>query len=480
MSEPDTCTWQEALRRLPPVDDLLRNSEIALLLETIRREIVLGWISGALDSLRAEIRSGGDAARLSRADLLSLAVGRILRRADGQVAAGPRRVINGTGILVHTNLGRSPLPSEALTAITRELGGYCSLEYDLETGDRGHRDSAITSLLQDLLCCGDATAVNNNAAALLLALSALAAGGEVIVSRGELVEIGGSFRIPDIMAQAGVALREVGTTNRTRISDYAEAINLDTRLLVQVHRSNFELTGFTETPSVRELADLARERGVPLLVDAGSGYLRSLTEVPAPGEPVVSEILKAGANLVCFSGDKLMGGPQAGILAGDACLIARIRRHPLMRAIRLDKLVLVALVETLRAWRTTCPSSRLPLLQMAAEPQAALARRCRSLLRRLLRLEPGLTPFISILPSEAYLGGGSTPSHRLPSFALSLTGTPCAGSALSRFLRSLDIPVIGRLEGGRLLLDLRAVRPSEEAVLCESILSAFRAGLFPG
>lgn len=477
---------ESELSHLPPVDALLREPAVEAWLAEWRRAMVLRFLREALDDLRAGIKEG----RLSGAGRDALAR-RALEIAGGRLrrfeAAGPRRVINATGVMIHTNLGRSPLGEPCLALLGRTLHGYVDLEYDLAAGGRGHRDTALAGLLRDLLGAEDGTAVNNNAAAVLLALQALAAGGEVIVSRGELVEIGGSFRVPDIMALSGARLREVGTTNRTRLADYAAAVTPETRLLLQVHRSNFEMTGFVESPSVEELVALSRDRGVPLLVDAGSGLLfppgtparGASADAPPfprlPGEPVVTDILQAGADLVCFSGDKLLGGPQAGILAGRAALVGRIRSHPLMRALRLDKLVLTVLAACLKSWARTEAGGSIPLRDMVSEPLDALEKRCRRFVRTLKRSEGAAAgKAVEVAPVDAILGGGSTPGKVLPSRAVILRLGDRESAVVEERLRRCDPPVVARVDRGALVLDFRTVRPGEENALLTGLRESLR------
>jgi L-seryl-tRNA(Ser) seleniumtransferase len=346
-----------------------------------------------------------------------------------------RRVINATGVVLHTNLGRSPLgPVEILP-------GYSNLEYDLAAGKRGKRDAHIAALLEHLLG-RPGIAVNNGAAALFLVLHELAAGYEVIVSRGELIEIGDGFRIPEIMKRSGAILREVGTTNRTRVEDYRDAVTERTRLILRVHPSNFHISGFTGRPTVAELATLGRERGIPVLEDLGSGCLVNI----GVDEPLVPTSLKAGVNLVSFSGDKLLGGPQAGIIAGEPELVARVRRNPMFRALRLDKMMCQALESTLRAY-TLEDWDRLPALRMIRMSAEEIRQRAE-------RLMPGA----DIVPGESVIGGGSTPDQSLPTFLISLP-------EMEKQLRSNDPPIISRVAQGRTLIDLRTVFPEDEAEL---------------
>lgn len=358
-----------------------------------------------------------------------------------------RRVINGTGVVLHTNLGRAPLQER------NAIGGYSNLEYDLETGRRGKRDSHIAELLAALLEA-PAIAVNNGAAATLLALNELALGHEVIVSRGELIEIGDGFRIPEILERSGAILREVGTTNRTRIEDYRAAINPRTRVILRVHPSNFHISGFTKRPELPELVALGREHGLPVYEDLGSGNVVDLRPYGIH-EPLVQESLRAGVNLVSFSGDKLLAGPQAGILAGDAALIQRLRRNPLFRALRLDKLITQVLEDTLRKlvfeeWEC------LPALRMISQGADEIKQRAKQLF-----------PEFAIIPGESVIGGGSTPDQSVPTFLVVVASDQA--DAVERKLRGNDPPVISRIKDGRVLLDLRTVFPEEEQYLREAV-----------
>lgn len=438
------------LRSLPSVRLLLEQAPH--LRQAHGHAAVAGALRGALQAARAAIRAGappsGPEALIQRAAAaLDQAARPVLRRA-----------INATGIVLHTNLGRAPLGPAARAAVTEAMEGYCTLEFDVASGRRGERTQGVEPLLRRLTGAEAAVCVNNNAAAMLLALTALAAGGEVVVSRGELVEIGGGFRIPDIIGQGGARLVEVGTTNRTRLADYRAAIGPATRVLLKVHQSNFRIIGFTEAPDTAALAGLAHEHGLPLLVDLGSGVLHGLPLAAGAGEPTVGQCLAAGADLVAFSGDKLLGGPQAGIVAGDAALLAPLRRHPLMRALRLDKLSLAALEGTLRA--SLAPAPDLPVLRMLGEDAASVQARA----ARLAALLPGA----ELVASEAQAGGGALPALPLPSSAVALPG----GEALAARLRQGTPAVVGRVQGGRLLLDLRTVDEAEVPLLAERVRAA--------
>jgi len=366
-----------------------------------------------------------------------------------------RRVINATGVVLHTNLGRAPLASFT------PLFGYSNLEYDLAAGSRGKRDAHVSELIERLTGA-PGIAVNNNAAAIYLALNELAAGFEVVVSRGELIEIGDGFRIPEIMQRSGAILREVGTTNRTNVDDYRDAINERTRLLLRVHPSNFRMEGFTSRPELGELSALAKERGVPLYEDLGSGCVADLRRFGIE-EPLVADSVRAGVNLVSFSGDKLLGGPQAGILAGDAGLVARLRRNPMFRALRLDKLIYQVLETTLRSlvlerW------DEVPALRMIGQTGEALRVRAESFLGRLDGLRA------SVIEGSSMIGGGATPGQRLPSWLISID---CADVVeAERRCRFSDPPVVARVENGRLLIDLRTVFVGEEDELLRVIRGA--------
>jgi L-seryl-tRNA(Ser) seleniumtransferase len=366
-----------------------------------------------------------------------------------------RRTINATGIVLHTNLGRAPLAPEALAAIEEVAAGYCNLEFDLESGRRGSRTQAIEPLLRELTTAEAALVVNNGAAAILLALSALANGGEVIVSRGELVEIGGGFRVPDVIRQGGARLVEVGATNKTRLADYRAAIGPGTRVLLKVHQSNFRTIGFTAETSIAELAALAREHSLPVVADLGSGLLQ---ETPGTTEPTVCEALSAGADLVTCSGDKLLGGPQAGLIVGKKAAVDPLRHHPLLRAIRLDKMSLAALEATLMLHRDL--PQRIPVLRMLSQTEAELEQRA-------ARLQAMLGTG-SIEGSDAFAGGGSLPEERIASRAVALEFRVGAEAAAVR-LRSGDPPVIGRIKDGRLLLDMLTVSDREVPELAAAL-----------
>jgi L-seryl-tRNA(Ser) seleniumtransferase len=409
------------LRDLPSVDELARGVDDPLAVDAAR---------AVLERAREEIRAGADPGDLPARVLDELAAVR---------APALRRVLNATGVIVHTNLGRAPLAAEALAQVVEAARGYSNLELDLRSGARGSRQDHVAAILRRLTGAEAALVVNNNAAAMLLALAALAEGREVIVSRGELIEIGDGFRIPDVLAHSGARLVEVGSTNRTRARDYEKAVRAETALLLRVHQSNFRVVGFTELPRLEELAAIARRHGLPLLDDLGSGVLTEL-----PGEPSARESLAAGADLVCFSGDKLLGGPQAGIVVGRGELIERLRRHPLQRAVRIDKLSLAALEGTLRVYLEA--PERIPVLRMLNENVAVVRARA----ERLASLVAG-----TVEETVGRVGGGALPLAELPSFACAIE------ESLAAPLRAGDPPVVGIVRDGKLLLDCRTLAEAE-------------------
>lgn len=432
---------QDEYRQLPSVDELA--GSLAALESRFPRRLIVGECRRVLDEARARIRAGGKAPP----DLTRAAAAALEALAEPSL----RPVINASGVILHTNLGRAPLPA------ADHPPRYSNLEYDAAAGRRGRRDVHAGTLLERLLA-RPAIAVNNCAAAVYLALHELASGGDVIVSRGELIEIGDGFRIPEIMARSGARLVEVGTTNRTRLEDYRNALTERTRLILRVHPSNFRVTGFTGKPGLEELAALAREAGVPLYEDLGSGCLISLRDYGI-GEPTVADSFRAGVNLVSFSGDKLLGGPQAGILAGDAGLVARLRRNPMFRALRLDKLVIAVLEATLRRWLLE-QWDEIPALRMIRLSAWEVRARAEGLARAWGRAG------VAVIDGESLVGGGSTPEQTLPTALIAVEGN---AADLERRLRASTPPVIARVADGRLLLDLRTVAPEEEPALLEAL-----------
>jgi L-seryl-tRNA(Ser) seleniumtransferase len=435
----DRVAGAHSLRSLPSVDRLAGDPRLA----GHPRELTVAAARTVLARARAAIRAGGDAPSL---------VDAVLEELEHARRSSLRRVLNATGVLVHTNLGRAPVAEEALARVVEVGRGYSNLEYDLERGERGSRQDHLAPLLSRLTGAEAALVVNNNAAAVLLALAALAEGREVVISRGELVEIGDGFRIPDVLARSGARLIEVGTTNRTRAADYERAIGPETALLLRVHQSNFRLVGFTERPPLEELAEIARRARLPLVDDLGSGALSPLGDEPTPAES-----LRAGADLVCFSGDKLLGGPQAGIVVGRAELVEELRRHPLQRALRADKLTLAALEGTLTLALTAETREDIPVLRMLHEPVATVRARA----ARLAELVGG-----TVEDTIARVGGGALPLTELPSAACAVE------EALAERLRLGEPPVIALVRDGRTLLDCRTLTDDEVDEVAAAVSAA--------
>ncbi len=417
-----------------------------------------------VSAARAEIAAARDGiGRGSGAPSLEALAAAAAERAALLVRDAPRPVINATGVIIHTNLGRAPLSDRALAAVQAAAAGYAALEMDLDTGRRGGRGAAVAASLREITGAEAAIVLNNNAGATFLALEALAAGGEVLVSRGEAIEIGGGFRVPDILAASGAVLRDVGTTNRTRLEDYADALSDRTAAILHVHRSNFAQIGFTESPDLAALAQLAHEHAVPLISDLGSGTLLDPTRFGLANEPRVQDALNAGCDVVTFSGDKLLGGPQVGIAAGNADSVERIARRPLARALRCDALTLAALQATLAHYLLGEAETSIPVWQMiAAQPEGLRARA-----RRLARGVAGA----SVAASEAAVGGGALPGQVLSSFAIRLAGD---GQALAERLRRAEPPVIARVRDGDAWLDMRTVLPRDERPLRRALLDLSR------
>lgn len=442
----------EALRQIPPVNDVLRSDELAEFRSILAQPFVADIIDKVLDETRQEIVQSNSAP--SRADLTSSIAAEIARRLRESLQPSLRRVINASGVVLHTNLGRAPLPEGALDQLRQVSAGYSNLEFDVEQGKRGKRDIHVDRVLRHLLGCEAAIVVNNNAAAVFLILNTMGEGGEVIASRGEQVEIGGSFRIPEIMVRSGARLREVGTTNRTRIKDYEKAINENTRLLLRVHPSNFRMVGFTERPSLEEFVDLGKRRNIPTFEDLGSGCLADLASVGVDDEPVAGDSIRAGVDIVSFSGDKLLGGPQAGIIAGKKLYVEKVRQNPLFRALRVDKLTISVLEFAVRAYLTG-NTQEIPVWRMLHTSADELKTRAESFAQRV-----GNPAHAVAL--ESVVGGGSAPEAYMPSWGVALSLKGFSDAELERRFRGSNPPVIVRLEEGRVVLDLRTVFPAEE------------------
>jgi len=451
----------DLLRRIPSVDELLARAALRRLETRPGRPLLREAAREVLQDLRRRMVSGtADESSLEKLEE------RVAVAAEAKAQFSLRSVINATGVILHTNLGRAPLATEALEHLVEAATQYSNLEYNLEAGERGERDIHTHRLFAQLVGAETTLVVNNNAAAVFLALNTLAEGGEVVVSRGELIEIGGSFRIPDICSKSGAALREVGTTNRTRISDYAAAINERTRVLLRVHPSNFRVLGFTERPELEQMVALARERNLLLMEDLGSGCLIDLAPLGIGDEPPVGPSLRAGVDVVTFSGDKLLGGPQAGILTGMREPLARIRNNPLFRALRVDKLTIAALEATILLYLRGDLDS-IPALRMIHMTAQELEGRAVRLAERIAACHD---LSVEIRQGESVMGGGSTPGQSLPSKLLAITHARHSAQALEELLRRNQPPIIARLERDRLLLDLRTVFENQE----EEIVTAFK------
>jgi L-seryl-tRNA(Ser) seleniumtransferase len=467
-----TAAKSELFRELPSVDEVLRMPTISVLTEAHGASAVTDAARSVMARLREEIASGlldGPALRIA-IDGLPEAVESQLRKS---LSHSLRPVINATGVILHTNLGRAPLAQAAIDRVHETAGQYSNLEFNLDAGERGARDIHVDRLFRKLLAesAGPSAAVstivvNNNAAAVLLALNSLAEDGEVIVSRGELVEIGGSFRIPDVMAKSGSTLREVGTTNRTRIADYENAINDRTRLLLRVHRSNFEITGFTEQPSTSDLVELARRRTLPLMEDLGSGAVVDLRNFGLHDEASVLDSLRAGVDVVTYSGDKLLGGPQAGLLSGRSDLIARMRSNSLFRALRVDKLTYAALEATLLAY-VKHDFEAIPALKMMSLNKTQIGARADALADAVQSNAPMIRA--EIIDGESVVGGGAAPSSVLPTCLLALTREGLSADELCARLRTTNPPIIARVEEGRVVLDLRTVFPEQDRRIADAL-----------
>ncbi len=462
-SEPQTRQsrgMNDALRQLPSVDRVLQTAAAGQALAEFRRAYVVDAIRAVLDDVRAD-----KGVVIPTAEAVMAAA---RARMDGARELPVRSVVNATGVVLHTNLGRALLAPDAIDAVVRAARDPVNLEYDLEGGGRGDRDDLVSADLCALTGAAAATVVNNNAAAVLLALNTLADGCEVIVSRGELIEIGGSFRIPDVMAKSGAILREVGTTNRTHARDYVDAVGERTALVLKVHTSNYRIVGFTQEVELDELVGLAHERALPVIEDLGSGALIDLSVYGLPKEPVVGERLRLGADLVTFSGDKLLGGPQAGVIVGRRDLVERIKRNPLRRALRCDKLTLAALSATLRLYRSAPDLAQaLPTLRWLTRPLAEM-RALAEITVPLLRDALGAGFVIEVVDAQSEIGSGAQPTETLASPAISIVHPTIAADEIARRFRSAATPILGRINAGRFLLDLRGIFDPTQVVPAQS------------
>jgi L-seryl-tRNA(Ser) seleniumtransferase len=454
----------ETLRRLPSVDHLLREVDARQLAATYPHDLVVQALRDALNRARDGIRAGHDAP-----DARALLADARLRIESG-FTPSLRPVINATGVIIHTNLGRAPLSDDALLAVHQISAGYSNLEYRLEQGVRGSRHDHVAELLKRITGAEDAIAVNNNASAVLLVLSSLANGRDVVVSRGQAVEIGGGFRIPDVLLQSGARLIEVGTTNRTYVADYERAITSETALLLHVHPSNFRVDGFVHSPTIEELVELGRRAGIPVIDDLGSGSLLDTSPFGLQHEPMVQERIAAGVDLVCFSGDKLLGGPQAGLVAGKASYVENLRRHPLARAVRIDKMAIAALAATLNHYLMGDAHLKVPVWRMIGATPAEIGGRASRVARRLRQggLEAGVVPGVSTV------GGGSLPGETLATRLVAVSskeGQPSAAELAAR-LRQMTPPLVARIERDSVVIDLRTVVPNDDRVVASHLLQA--------
>jgi L-seryl-tRNA(Ser) seleniumtransferase len=453
---------KEYLRALPSIESLLASPLACRLSDHLSRDRVRDLLRQILEELRREIFK--DSGFNIEAEIES----RLQSRAAHLIKPSLRRVINATGVILHTNLGRAPLAESAVAAVAEVAATYSNLEYDVSAGQRGKRESHCQQLLARLVGSEDAIATNNGAAAVLLVLNTLAEGGEVIVSRGELIEIGGSFRIPDVMEKSGAKLREVGTTNRTRINDYERAITDNTRLILRVHPSNYRIVGFTERPSLQEIAALSQRTGIPSFEDLGSGCLIDLAPFGVKDEPVVRESFKAGINVATFSGDKMLGGPQAGIIAGTKAILERVRKNPLMRALRVDKMTIAALEATLRIYERGTAKRDVPVIRAMAATREQIAERAENFRERLQKMANGRLRIV-LEEGDSVIGGGSAPEMRLPTLLLAIEDGELSASVIEERLRNQTTPIIARTERDRVLLDLRTVAPDEEEIILKAL-----------
>ena len=451
---------KELLRKIPKVDELLRLPALAEVIAAFGDRAVVEAIRAELDVLRQGILKG-EICTLPETAALCCRIG---KRVQGDSLPSFRRVINGTGILLHTNLGRACLSEKAAKAVYDASKAYSNLEYDLETGNRGSRYSHVEGILCRLTGAESALVVNNNAAAVLLTLSALTQGGQVIVSRGELVEIGGSFRIPEIMESCGAQLKEVGATNKTHLRDYENAITEQTKALMKVHTSNYRIIGFSETPALADLVELGHQRGLPVIEDLGSGCLLNLNQFGIHDEPSVQDSIRAGVDVVSFSGDKLLGGPQAGIILGKKKYLDILKKHPLNRAMRVDKMTLAALEATLQSYENE-QEEEIPVISMLAAKPEVLQRKAEKLAA--LLHNAGIEA--EIVPTEGRVGGGSVPNHSLPSYAVAFDREV---NALEEKLRLGIQPIVGRIHEGNYLLDVRTLFEEDFPTIVEALKEA--------
>jgi L-seryl-tRNA(Ser) seleniumtransferase len=460
-------------RQIPSADRILGWPEVLPLLSKSSRNFILTLLREILNSIRQELKDG-IAEEVDDSGLRESIIHQLHAEFNRWTQPLLGKVINATGVVLHTNLGRAPLSREAKERIAEVAVHYSNLEFDLNLGVRGKRDVFVDRLLHQVLGCPKAVVVNNNAAAVFLILNTLAENGEVLISRGELIEIGDSFRIPDILRKSGAVLREVGTTNKTRVSDYQEAITERTCLILRVHPSNFRIEGFSSRPGLAELVRLSEACSVPLAEDLGSGCLVDLKPFGINDEPSPRVSIEMGVDVVCFSGDKLLGGPQSGIIAGDAELLQKIRKNPLFRALRVDKLTTAALEATLLAYVRNSEETEIPVIQMIGLSTAVIEDRARSILKQLGGVQPTLV--FDIIDGSSMIGGGSTPSHALPTKLISIRSQESSAGKIETRLRANSPAILTRVENERVLLDLRTVFPEQEADLLDALKALVSQG----
>ncbi len=475
----------EMLRAMPSIERLLENETSQRLISELGRTHIRDLLREITNGLRKEINGGQWVPPNSDGNVSDKTVEsdgevafyliqeieeRLNRRALSEAQPSLRRVVNATGVIIHTNLGRAPLAHSAVEAASQITSHYSNLEYDISRGERGKRESHCQELISRLTEGESSIITNNNAAALFLVLNTLAEGGEVIVSRGELVEIGGSFRIPEVMEKSGARLREVGTTNRTRISDYERAINENTRLILRVHPSNYCIIGFTERPTLHEIAGLARKAGIPSFEDLGSGCLIDLARYGVRDEPVVAESLRAGMSLVCFSGDKMLGGPQAGIITGERTIIDRVRKNPLMRALRVDKSTYAALEATLKLYEQGRAETEVPVIRAMAVNVDSLGARAILFKKRILDVTEGSIE-TEIEDGKSVIGAGAAPHIALPTILISLRAQSSSAASINEKFRNHTIPIITRTERELILIDMRTIEEEDEGIILDALSS---------
>jgi L-seryl-tRNA(Ser) seleniumtransferase len=449
----------EPLKQIPPVYEVLQAREVAEFRDILSRPFAKRIIDSVLAEVRLRLRESPNGR--SRPELTAEIASEVARRIKVALQPSLRRVINASGVVLHTNLGRAPLPEGAIDHLRTTAAGYSNLEFDVDRNDRGKRDVHLEPALKELLACDAAIVVNNNAAAVLLVLNTLAEGGEVIVSRGEEIEIGESFRIPEIMTKSGARLREVGTTNRTRIEDYHKAIGENTRLLLRVHPSNFRILGFTQRPSLDEFVTLGRRANIPTYEDLGSGYINEIQSSGVTDEPAATASIRAGVDVISFSGDKLLGGPQAGIIAGKKEYIERIRRNPLFRTVRVDKLTITILEYVLNAFLRS-DLGTIPIWRMLLTQESELKVRAEAFAGK-------AGPAVKAIQLKSVVGGGCAPETYIASWGVMLASAGSHASGMEKKLRSCDPPVIARVENDRVVLDFRTIAPAEEAELLKIV-----------